>query len=78
MRDDVAHLAALDGVVADGGGGGEMASSISPDSRNWLLLLTVVGPDAGEEVGLKLEADGVAGCIPPGSSTAQRALDLIR
>src|SRR5688572_24610057 len=54
---DVPAGGLLDRVVADGRGGPEPLLEVA-GLEDLPLLLCVVRPDAGEEVGLELEADG--------------------
>src|SRR4051812_23721927 len=56
VGDDVALSLFLDSVVADRGGGAQGFFQIT-GLEDLLRSLGVVGPDAGVEVGLELEAD---------------------
>ena len=56
VGDDVALCFLLQVVVADGGGGAKGRFQVAV-LEDVLHLLRVVGPDAGVEVGLELEAD---------------------
>ena len=72
LRADVAGGVALQGVVADRGGGGQGLLDIARLEQ--LALLGRVGPHAGVAVGLELEPD--RGAL--GSLRAARALDPVR